>query len=116
MVVLTFTTDFRTPLPPYRPLSPSPSSSASWPPVEAPEEMIARPISPLLRCTSTSTVGLPRESRTSRAIISSINVLIVAPFACDIDTGSTDHHAEFVVEAGEVEVLIEQCRKPFDLR
>src|SRR6185503_11646348 len=40
--------------------------------VEAPEGTAARPTMPSSRTTSTSTVGLPRESRTSRAITSRI--------------------------------------------
>ncbi len=36
-------------------------------PVLAPEGTIARPFPPLISSTSASTVGLPRESRTSRA-------------------------------------------------
>ena len=44
-------------------------------PVEAPEGTAARPITPHSRITSTSTVGLPRESRISRATIFSIFIL-----------------------------------------
>ena len=40
---------------------------ASWRPVEAPDGTMALPIAPPPRCISTSTVGLPRESSTSRA-------------------------------------------------
>src|SRR5205823_3260815 len=43
------------------------SSTASWAPVEAPEGTAARPVAPSSRLTSTSTVGLPRLSRISRA-------------------------------------------------
>src|SRR5712692_8124256 len=42
---------------------------ASALPVEAPEGTIPRPKAPSSSCTSTSTVGLPRESRTWRARI-----------------------------------------------
>src|SRR5437870_10000135 len=56
-----------TPLPPYRCVSPSLSSTASRLPVEAPEGTAARPHAPESSWTSTSTVGLPRESRISRA-------------------------------------------------
>src|SRR5215467_3230447 len=59
-------TAFRTPLPPYRALSPSLSSSASRSPVDAPEGTAARPNAAPSNATSTSTVGLPRESRISR--------------------------------------------------
>src|SRR3954463_8602171 len=62
----TAATAFRTPLPPYRFLSPSRSSTASRVPVDAPEGTAARPCAPLSRKTSTSTVGLPRLSTTSR--------------------------------------------------
>src|SRR5690606_17482085 len=40
--------------------------------VEAPEGAQADPIMPLSRMTSASTVGLPRESNTSRALIAAI--------------------------------------------
>ena len=64
---LAFATARKTPLPPYRFASPSRSSSASREPVEAPEGTAALPIAPLEVRISTSTVGLPRESRISRA-------------------------------------------------
>src|SRR5712671_6762467 len=67
--VLTLATAFDTPLPRYRVLSPSRNSHASCSPVLAPLGTAARPIAPLSRCTSTSTVGFPRESRISRALI-----------------------------------------------
>src|SRR5262245_48676188 len=66
MMRLTLPTAFRTPLPPYRAVSPSRSSSASRSPVEAPEGTAARPNAPPASVTSTSTVGFPRESRISR--------------------------------------------------
>src|SRR6266481_4790604 len=66
MMRLTLPTAFRTPLPPYRALSPSRSSSASRSPVDAPDGTAARPNAPSASETSTSTVGLPRESRISR--------------------------------------------------
>src|SRR5687768_17276401 len=65
-------TAFRTPLPRYRPASPSRSSRASCSPVDAPLGTAARPVSPLASVTSASTVGLPRLSRISRAAISMI--------------------------------------------
>ncbi len=43
-------------------MSPSRSSIASWTPVLAPDGTAARPMAPLSSLTSTSTVGLPRES------------------------------------------------------
>src|SRR4051812_11664031 len=67
MAWLTFATALRTPLPPYRAASASRSSSASRSPVEAPDGTAARPNAPPSSVTSASTVGLPRESRISRA-------------------------------------------------
>src|SRR5262249_55777320 len=64
-----------TPLPRKRAPSPSRSSSASCSPVEAPEGTAARPRAPPARTTSASTVGLPRESRISRARTSRISVM-----------------------------------------
>src|SRR5512142_1054507 len=72
---LTAATAFRTPLPPKRFLSPSRSSSASRSPVEAPEGTAARPMAPPSSTTSTSTVGLPRLSRISRAKTESMVVI-----------------------------------------
>ncbi|CAK7288054.1 hypothetical protein SGPA1_51020 [Streptomyces misionensis JCM 4497] len=53
--------------------SPSRSSMASKAPVEAPDGTAARPVLPSSRPTSTSTVGLPRESRISRATTTSMD-------------------------------------------
>src|SRR5467141_4874156 len=78
MTSFTFFTASSTPLPPYRLLSPSRSSTASCSPVEAPLGTAARPAAPLDRVTSASMVGLPRLSRISRARTEMI-VLIVAP-------------------------------------
>ena len=74
LAILSFTlaTALRTPLPPKRDLSPSRNSTASCSPVEAPEGTSARPKPPSSVYSSTSTVGLPRESRTSRPKISVI--------------------------------------------
>src|SRR5215212_3891986 len=74
---MTPSTALLTPLPPYR-LSPSRSSTASKAPVDAPEGTAARPSDPSSRMTSTSTVGLPRESRISRARMNSILATSVA--------------------------------------
>ena len=63
-----------TPLPPYR-SPPSRSSTASYSPVEAPDGTMARPRAPVTSTTSTSTVGLPRESRTSRPTTCSISLI-----------------------------------------
>ena len=60
-----------TPLPPYSE-PPSLSSTASNAPVEAPLGTPARPTVPSSRATSTSRVGLPRESRICLAWIASM--------------------------------------------
>jgi len=75
MVVFTFSTAVRTPLPRYRFLSPSRSSTASYSPVEAPDGTAARPSVPSSSTTSTSIVGFPRESSISRASIYSIMLI-----------------------------------------
>src|SRR5262249_54865820 len=64
----TFSTALATPFPRKR-LPPSLSSTASCSPVDAPDGTVARPPIPFLSWTSTSTVGCPLESRTSRARI-----------------------------------------------
>ncbi|CFN73728.1 Uncharacterised protein [Bordetella pertussis] len=58
-------------------MSPSRSSMASREPVEAPEGTEARPIAPDSSSTSHSTVGLPRESRISRPMISTIALMVL---------------------------------------
>ena len=70
--VLTLVTAVNTPLPPNLLSSWSLSSTASWAPVLAPEGTHARPKDPSSKYTSTSTVGLERESKISRAFISDI--------------------------------------------
>src|SRR5437870_2417386 len=50
---------------------------ASRLPVEAPDGTAARPVLPSASRTSTSTVGLPRESRISRAWIDAIALMRV---------------------------------------
>ena len=50
------------------------SSTASCSPVEAPDGTAARPTGPSARCTSASTVGLPRESRISRPMTLTISI------------------------------------------
>src|SRR5712691_11104094 len=72
MVMFTLLTASSTPLPRKRLLLPSRSSSASREPVEAPDGTAARPSAPPSRRQSTSIVGLPRESRISRAKSSTI--------------------------------------------
>ncbi|KKC29358.1 hypothetical protein CDSM653_01626 [Caldanaerobacter subterraneus subsp. pacificus DSM 12653] len=63
----TFCTAFNTPFPKYLDLSPSLNSIASKAPVEAPDGTAALPTAPLSNSTSTSIVGLPRESNISLA-------------------------------------------------
>src|SRR5215210_5244969 len=70
---LTLPTARETPLPPHA-SPPSRSSVASNSPVEAPEGTAARPWAPDASTTSTSTVGLPRESRIWRAC--SVSILL----------------------------------------
>src|SRR5882724_5405552 len=84
---LTASTALRTPLPRYRALSPSRSSTASCAPVEAPDGTAARPSAPSSSTTSTSTVGLPRLSKISRPIMSTMAVM-VSRF-CFVRSGST---------------------------
>src|SRR5580700_2019669 len=78
--MLPFTCDTAccTPLPPKR-LPPSRSSTASCTPVDAPDGAMARPRAPESSITSASTVGLPRESRTSRPITCSVALNYVTP-------------------------------------
>src|SRR5690349_13548634 len=85
---LTASTAFKTPLPPYLDLSPSRNSTASWAPVEAPEGTAARPMAPLSRVTSTSTVGLPRLSRICLAWMSMIALIPPLPQLNGIGAGS----------------------------
>src|SRR5438128_5371901 len=73
-----------TPLPPYRCVSPSLSSTASRLPVEAPEGTAARPHAPDSSWTSTSTVGYPRESRISRAYTPLIADTSGSPFVDEV--------------------------------
>lgn len=63
--MLIFSTVFKTPLPRYLDLSPSLSSNASNPPVDAPLGAVPLATVPSARVTSASTVGLPLESRIS---------------------------------------------------
>src|SRR2546430_12079547 len=76
MISLTLCTAFLTPFPRYLFLSPSRSSNASCSPVDAPEGTIARPRIPVSSTQSTSTVGFPRESKTSLALIFWIRISI----------------------------------------
>src|SRR6266540_2080154 len=92
----TFRTARRTPLPPNRDESPSRSSSTSCAPVEAPDGTAARPTLLSARRTSTSTVGLPRESRISRARTASIS-LIGSPIVWP----NVDSRLDFTLAFGE---------------
>src|ERR1035437_630214 len=65
---------------------------ASRDPVEAPEGTAARPITPDSSSTSHSTVGLPRESRISRATTSTtelINFLFLKILTTNLQCGAT---------------------------
>jgi hypothetical protein len=64
---LTLAAAVSTPLPSYRALSPSRSSTASRDPVDAPEGTPARAVVPSASRTVTASVGRPRESRISSA-------------------------------------------------
>src|SRR6185369_16053918 len=91
---LTFRTACKTPLPPYRFLSPSRSSTASCSPVEAPDGTDARPVTPSAKTTSASTVGLPRESSISRARTCSIQLIRYLPFSVSLlNLEFHTHHA-----------------------
>src|SRR4051794_410256 len=70
----TFPTAVLTPLPP-KASPPSRSSTASNSPVDAPDGTIACPAAPDFSNRSTSTVGLPRLSRTWRAGTRSISLI-----------------------------------------
>src|SRR5688572_14280617 len=61
---------------------PSPKSTASPVPFEAPAGAIARPTAPEARWTSTSTVGRPRESQRRRPTTRSIAVSHKAKLRC----------------------------------
>src|SRR5207253_2994294 len=54
--------------------------TASCAPVEAPDGTAALPCAPPISRTSTCTVGLPRESRISRAVTSSMVVISLVLF------------------------------------
>src|SRR6187402_1247591 len=88
--LLTLPTALVTPLPSYRFLSPSRSSTASRVPVEAPLGTAARPKEPSARVISASRVGLPRESRISRAWILVISVVMRFPLRVGMTKESTE--------------------------
>src|SRR3989344_4038464 len=66
---LTLSTAFVTPIPPYRLASSSLSSTASYLPTDAPDGTEATADISFDRVTVVSTVGLPRESRISIAVM-----------------------------------------------
>ena len=63
---------------------PSRSSTASCTPVDAPEGTAARPTAPDSSSTSTSTVGLPRESRIWRAWTWAIALIRWSPWQVEV--------------------------------
>ena len=73
-ILLTFFTALETPLP-IKDEPPSRSSTASCSPVDAPEGTAALPKYPFSVVTSTSTVGLPRESKICLACIFVITLI-----------------------------------------
>ena len=77
MIVFTFSTAFKTPLPKYLKGSPSRNSKASFSPVDAPEGTDASALMPESRVTCAATVGVPRESRISRAYIPLIFIFLI---------------------------------------
>src|SRR4030067_1162277 len=86
ITLITLPTAFCTPLPRYRD-PPSLSSSASRSPVDAPLGTMARAAAPLSRMTSASTVGLPRESSTSRPKTSAISLMNPPLRQCGVRSG-----------------------------
>src|SRR4030095_13289584 len=68
-LLLTLPRAVNTPFPPSGFGSSSRSSTASFSPVEAPEGTMAEAVVPSSRTTEVSTVGLPRESNTSCAVM-----------------------------------------------
>src|SRR5216117_1208703 len=87
----TLATAFLTLLPPKRLLSPSRNSHASCLPVLAPLGIAARPSAPLSTRTSTSIVGLPRESKISRATIERIEVVDIEEYRCPEGIALANH-------------------------
>src|SRR6266545_5722773 len=80
-------------------------------PVEAPDGTAARPIVPSSRPTSTSTVGLPRESRISRATIASMVAMCrVAPHARTDENLDRDRAADHGTE--RIEPACAAFRRP----
>ena len=65
----------------------SDSSIASFEPVDAPEGTAARPETPDSSATSASIVGLPRESRISRAMTSTMALMFRDQESVDRDQG-----------------------------
>src|SRR5258706_4458779 len=94
--VFTWSTAFCTPLPKKRCGSPSRSWIASGDPVDAPDGTAARPMAPDSTSTSASTVGLPRESRISRATTSTMAVIQVPGQMNDRDSTGTAPGLQFL--------------------
>ena len=89
---LTFATACSTPLPAHA-KPPSRNSTASWRPVLAPEGTAARPMNPPAVWQSTSTVGLPRESKIIRAWTRVMRVPIECPTSGGLlNIAQTNHH------------------------
>src|SRR3954469_1897513 len=99
--LLTCSTALSTPLPPKRFLSPSRNSTASLMPVEAPDGTIASPTVPSASVTSTATVGLPRESSTSRPSTRAIRRSITISHQ-SAQTSDSDHDGPFRDEGGRL--------------
>src|SRR4051812_29387254 len=99
--VFTCPTALSTPLPPKRFVSPSRNSMASLTPVEAPDGTIASPTVPSASITSTATVGLPRESSTSRPSTRAIRRSIRISHQ-SAQTSDSDHDGPFCDECGRL--------------
>src|SRR6478752_12916 len=95
--VLTKSTALVTPLP-RKGLPPSRSSTASWAPVEAPDGTMARPKLPSSSTTSTSTVGLPRLSKTCRPVMSMMVDMCVTPWPSNRLHGQGVTHMSTIID------------------
>ena len=106
---VTFSTARRTPRPPCRRLSVSRSSSASCRPVLAPEGTIAQPTSPFDAATSTSTVGRPKESSTSRAF-KLITVSTIGPFRPE-SSGGPESASPDIIREQRITLMQLSCQR-----
>src|SRR6266545_3288337 len=105
MVSSTWRQACSTPLPPNR-SSPSRRSTASNFPVDAPEGTAARPAEPSSHRQSTSTVGSPRESRTSRAVREAMAGAMGVPSLARGPSQFAEAAEQLLVgEAGQVDAL-----------